>query len=413
MPDAVNKTVLRFIDHFTDVVFVWVAKKREDCYTYLREYDGEAIRNMYTVLIADDENVERAAVCFLLEQYFPGKFRIVQASNGKEALTLVQSQDIDVLFSDIQMPFLTGIELAREARAICPNIELLFFSGFDDFEFVQNALVLRAVNYVLKPLDPEQFCQAVNEILSRLDTRDSSNDYYSLTFPQDPHAEASAEPSGLTDSALLKNIDLAIQLKQPTQLSNLTNELMERCSDGSGRSHMYIRHTAANLIQILIGGIPTLETAELDAATEKIYTLHHFSDIQKIVQTYLDLLLQNLHQEIDAPNYAVHRVKQYIEEHYGEDLTISFLADQVYLSPNYLSNMFTKVTGLSPNKYIRQIRMKEARKLLINTNMKISDIGKAVGYPTTSYFIRAFQRTYGITPMNCRLDHKPIEQISE
>ena len=62
---------------------------------------------------------------------------------------------------------------------------------------------------------------------------------------------------------------------------------------------------------------------------------------------------------------------------------------QIYLSPNYLSNMFTKATGSSLNKYIQQVRMWKAQELLININMKITGISKAVSYPTNSYLSKA------------------------
>lgn len=368
---------------------------------------------MYTALIADDEAVECSTVNFLLEQHFPEKFEVIQASNGKEALALLQSQNVDVLLSDIQMPFLNGIELAREARTLYPDIELLFFSGFDDFEYVQNALLLRAVNYVLKPLDPEQFRQAISEILARLDARQaafgSTAPYYDLTFVQNEPVPEQAGASELSDPALLKRIELAIHLKQPVHLSNLTSELMGRYADSSGRSHLYIRHIAADLLQIIIDGIPSTTTADFDAAAEEIFTLRSFSDIRDIVQKYLDILLQELHQEVDGPNYSVHRIKQYIEEHYSEELTLGLLADQVYLSPNYLSNMFTKATGSSLNKYIKQVRMRKAQELLINTNMKITDISRTVGYPTTSYFIKNFQKMYGVTPMNYRMEYTTVK----
>jgi two-component system response regulator YesN len=108
---------------------------------------------------------------------------------------------------------------------------------------------------------------------------------------------------------------------------------------------------------------------------------------------------------VDSSNYSVYLVKQYIEDHYGEDLSLNLLADLVYLSPNYLSNMFTKVTGSSLNRYIRQFRMEKARSLLVESNMKISEIGAAVGFTSTSYFIRTFQKVYGVTPVSYRSEY--------
>lgn len=365
---------------------------------------------MYTALIADDESTERTAVAFLLEQNFPGRFQICQAENGKEALGLVKERQVDLLLSDIEMPFLNGIELAWESRKLQPDMELLFFSGYDNFEYVQSALLLRAVNYVLKPLDPSQFCAAIQEILSRLEQRPAEEQAKEqptgdLTLRPEKSGEAPAEGGDVSAPVLLRRIELAIQLKQPIQLSELAEELMGRYLDADSHSHVYIRHVVADLLQILIVGNPDVPDSEFEKAAEQVYALRYFSDIRNLIQKYLDTLVGELHREMDGPNFSINRVKQYIAQHYGEDLTLATLADQVYLSPNYLSNMFTKVTGTSLNRYIRQFRMEKARELLVNTGMKISDVSQAVGYPSTSYFIKHFQQMYGVTPVVFRQQH--------
>lgn len=94
--------------------------------------------------------------------------------------------------------------------------------------------------------------------------------------------------------------------------------------------------------------------------------------------------------------------------HYHEDLKLHHLAEQVYLSSNYLSNIFTKHTGCSLNKYIKEVRLKKAQELLLSTNMKVADIGRRVGYDNTSYFIKKYQEKFGVTPEKYRM--KPIEQ---
>ncbi len=366
---------------------------------------------MFTALIADDESTERTAVAFLLEQHFPGRFHIFQAENGKDALATVKEQRIDLLLSDIEMPFLNGIELAKESRKLQPDIELLFFSGYDNFEYVQSALLLRAVNYVLKPLEPGQFCAAIQEILSRLEQRPPEEQQIEerpagdLTLLPEESGEPPAEGSDVSAPVLLRRIELAIQLKQPIQLSELAEELLGRYLDTGSYSHVYIRHVVADLLQILIDGNPDVPDSEFEKAAEEVYALRYFSDIRNVVQKYLDILVGELHREMDGPNFSINRVKQYISQHYGEDLTLATLADHVYLSPNYLSNMFTKVTGTSLNRYIRQFRMEKARELLVNTGMKISDVSQAVGYPSTSYFIKHFQQMYGMTPVAFRQQH--------
>lgn len=370
---------------------------------------------MYTVLVADDEKLERDFIRFLLTRDFPGKFHLIEATNGEEALNMIHKEKVSILLTDVQMPFRTGIELASEARQHEPDLEILFFSGFDDFEYVQNALILQAVNYILKPVNPDEFRQIITDILARLDSRKitfaKSSSYYNDSFYDHPTSPVeTAETTSQSDQLLLKNIALAISLKRPEQLTALVEELILRCSDSTSHSPIYIRHTAISMLQLLIDATPSLTDADFDAVAEEVYTFRHFSDIKETVQRYLRMLTDSLHQEVDGASYSVHLVKQYIEEHYGEDLTLNLLAEQVYLSPNYLSNMFTKVTGCSLHRYIKQVRMKKAQEFLIGSNMKIVDICKAVGYPTPSYFIKTFQEMYGMTPSAYRAGTATTQQ---
>lgn len=267
--------------------------------------------------------------------------------------------------------------------------------------------MLHAVNYILKPVNPENFCSSLQEIICRLDLHEirfaNSNQYIQQNFYDQTSWDSSGSyDSTLADDFLLKNIDLAIQLKQIAQLQSLVDELLHKYSAPARQSHIYIRHIATCLLRILMAPIRNLNESDFDAAAGEIYLFRHFSDIEKSVRKYLNLLVVQLKEEVETPSYAVHLVKQYIETHYAQDLTLNFLAEQVYLNPNYLSNVFTKVTGCNISKYVKHVRMKKAQELLRNTNQKIADIGTAVGYPNTSYFIKIFQQQFGTTPERYR-----------
>ncbi|MBR3171352.1 MAG: response regulator [Lachnospiraceae bacterium] len=364
---------------------------------------------MYRILAVDDEVTERSVVRFLLEKNYKDRFQIEETTNGKDALEIIRAKKVDILLTDVQMPFMSGIELAREARKISPDTEILFFSGFDDFEYVQSALVLHAVNYILKPLNPDQFISIIGDILTRLDSKviafAKSSGYYRSSFYADSGNDEEKDESAGSIRLLLNQIHLAIELKQPDRLEELTGEVLGIMAEASRRSHIYIRHSAMSLLQMIMEAISSLEENDIDRAAEKVYSFRFFSDIEALIRHYMDILISELHREVDSSNYSVYLVKQYIEDHYREDLSLSLLADLVYLSPNYLSNMFTKVTGSSLNRYIRQFRLEKARTLLVESNMKISEIGSAVGFTSTSYFIRTFQKVYGITPVNYRSEY--------
>ena len=117
---------------------------------------------MYRVLIVDDEKIEREGIKFLLEKE-EGEQEIYEASNGKQALNILRMQDIDLLLTDIKMPHMDGLELAREAREISDAIQIVIFSGYSDFSFAQEAIHYGVTDYVLKPVDPERFHDTVHK----------------------------------------------------------------------------------------------------------------------------------------------------------------------------------------------------------------------------------------------------------
>ena len=364
---------------------------------------------MYTLLIADDETDERTLIRFLLNEY-KNTFHILEAKNGREALLLLTDNHVDILLSDIQMPFLNGIELVSQVKEKNPDIEVLFFSGYDDFSYVKAALSLKAVNYILKPVDPDEFHKLLTEIVDRLDSRkiefSKSEKYIEEHFHDIAHNMPMKNPSPASidedTNLLLHDIESSIKMKQAAHLSEQVHTLFDKYTHIPELSHIYIRHVCTTLLKMLISALPVQTDEDMQNAVKEIYSFRRFSDIIKMIEHYLDLVINIFEQEQHTSNYAIYQVEQYIRLHYHEDITLNSLADLVYLNPNYLSNVFAQVTGCTLNRYIKQIRMEKAQELLLNTNMKVSDISQAVGYPNTSYFCKSFQKMFGATPERFR-----------
>ena len=95
-------------------------------------------------------------------------------------------------------------------------------------------------------------------------------------------------------------------------------------------------------------------------------------------------------------------VKNYIYQHYAEDLSLETLAEKVYLSSGYLSFIFKKETGMNLNRFIRVVRMEKAKELLCSSNMKVAQVSEQVGIPNVSYFCRSFREYYGCSPESYR-----------
>ena len=95
---------------------------------------------------------------------------------------------------------------------------------------------------------------------------------------------------------------------------------------------------------------------------------------------------------------AVSRTMRYVELHYAEHISLNTVAQNVYLSPSYLSTLFKKVLGFSFNEYLNMVRVNEAKRLLAMGWSSVTEVAYAVGYESQSYFSKVFRRLAGMSP---------------
>lgn len=127
---------------------------------------------MINILILDDEKQERELVKFLIRK--KENVRIHEGKNGKEGLVILDNHVIDILITDVRMPFMNGTEVAEYARVKYPEIKILFFSGHDDFKHLRTAILVNATTYLLKPIQPEEFNTTLNQIFAEIEEMNSS-----------------------------------------------------------------------------------------------------------------------------------------------------------------------------------------------------------------------------------------------
>ena len=119
---------------------------------------------MYSLLLVDDENLELET----LENYFDwsslGIKVVATAKNGRDALNKALECKPEIIITDIKMPIMDGIEFSRRLREKDANAKLIFLSGYNDFDYAKSALDVRAMNYLLKPIDMNE----LKEVISRV-----------------------------------------------------------------------------------------------------------------------------------------------------------------------------------------------------------------------------------------------------
>ncbi len=124
---------------------------------------------MYKLIIVDDEAEIRDGLC----NYFPWSqldFEIVALlENGQQALEYIESQPVDVMLCDIKMPFMNGLELAKELYLKNSKIKMLLLSGYREFEYAQEALRYGVKDYIVKPTRYEELIKVFSKIKQELD----------------------------------------------------------------------------------------------------------------------------------------------------------------------------------------------------------------------------------------------------
>lgn len=127
---------------------------------------------------------------------------------------------------------------------------------------------------------------------------------------------------------------------------------------------------------------------------------------EKIPNRLCDALHSRMQEYRDffatSENGMILQAKQYVAQHFSEDITLNDIAKHVCLSPAYFSTLFKNETGIGFVKYLQHVRVEHAKKLLKTSKMRISDIAQAVGYRDLKFFNKIFYSETNVTPSEFR-----------
>jgi two-component system response regulator YesN len=138
---------------------------------------------MYKVLLADDERLDLEGMRTFIPWEDLGMEVVAGVMNGFDACKVLDAEKVDILVTDVRMPNMTGLELARRALEMSKDIKIIFVSGYQDFSYVKQALSLNAVNYVLKPMDDQELIDSLLKVRDDLDQERVRQDAYWQMVP--------------------------------------------------------------------------------------------------------------------------------------------------------------------------------------------------------------------------------------
>lgn len=126
---------------------------------------------MYNILITDDEQIAIDSLKFIITKNFEGQVNLFTAQSGTDALQIINQQEIDIVFMDINMPGLTGLDTVGCINKIKPDSVIIIISAFDRFQYAQEAMNLGVFKYITKPVNRNVIIQTVRESMTLVDNR--------------------------------------------------------------------------------------------------------------------------------------------------------------------------------------------------------------------------------------------------
>ena len=211
-----------------------------------------------------------------------------------------------------------------------------------------------------------------------------------------PDGKRTFRISELSKLLSIGNLDQSINLLSERFKLMVNNRLMpERDIKALAQNAMY------QLITVMdetLGDIPNLESLKARCLA-RISKARFAEDFLEDFSASLDELSDIIREKNDNPNESVMpRILAYINENYGEQLTLSHLAEKFNLNYNYLSTYFGSNNTEGFSKYLTHIRIDKAKEQLSESDTPVSDICANVGYTDHSYFTRVFRKLVGSTP---------------
>ncbi|MFP7296833.1 response regulator [Neobacillus niacini] len=399
---------------------------------------------MWKLLIAEDETTIRKGLRYAADWEDYSVTIVGEAEDGEIALEMAMERQPDILFVDINMPFLNGLELMRALREHLPEAIFIVISGYDEFSYAQQALKMDAFDYLLKPVNKEDLIKTVKNAVKLLEKNnrrrqldlqlEDNKALLKEKFLQEWAAGMIAQDEVKEQSQLL-----SLHLEGPVGISMFKvvkeieeNVTQEQWNDGLISFSLkniikdYLKaYSSSEVFEDSLGHIILLlPNAEGEVLMRLNKEIKEYAEgflgkviicMEKLMMTHLELPdhYRMLKEEIAAYHSLSPMVilaKDYIDHHYFEpSISLNEVAEMVQVSPTYLSKRIKTELGASFITYLTKVRIKKALLLMKDPHLKIYEIADMVGYSTQHYFCNAFKKVTGISPTVYRGGAKSYE----
>ena len=333
---------------------------------------------MYNILFIDDDK----SIIYIVKRmklWEKSDFKIKDtATNGKQALQLINENKYDLIITDIRMPMLDGLELLEKMRKNNDETLVCLSSTYNDFEYAKKGIQLDAVDYLLKPIKEEELEKSLKKAEMILEKKNLSN----------IHIEK-------------EKIDRWFFALFDGKINDISQEIKNECKVNCLDNHVCVKMVKYALENIwnkfcdVYKWITNLETFDFNIIKEEsidIQLTKYLNQLKNVIDVF----------KLGNQDSVINNICNAIVKNINSTSIIEKVADELELTRDYVSKLFKSKVGITLNEYITIIKIEYAKKLLRSTNMKLYEISDCLGYSTVDYFGKLFKSRVLVTPMQYR-----------
>ncbi|WP_312113178.1 response regulator transcription factor [Brevibacillus reuszeri] len=370
------------------------------------------------VLIVDDEPLELLNLNSILSSYDRNAI-VRSAANGMQALSLMEQQEVDIVFLDIQMPGWNGLETLERIKRGWPDVQVALISAHGEFHYAKTAMELGVCGYILKPVVPDELIHLYEKMTQELAAKRNVRPLLLQTAIEqwlgvNPLRVKVPESAWKAEFSFTPNLVLVVKTEAEQ-------------NRGMDKKERIVQQFPIALPDTVVAPQPIegfwvyLSHVDNDREVQKFCELLAYRKLRwektypELQWTYgvgervdsLDALRKSFFSAIkvsqNKEEAIIGQCLSFLSKHYELLLTINDLASEVHISPSHLSRILKKRLGITFVDLLTKLRIEKAKELLDNPALSIEYISHCVGFSSPNYFAVTFRKLQGQSPREYRL----------
>lgn len=380
-----------------------------------------------TVLIDDEKNIADG-FAYTIRENFSSRVSLHVFYDALEALEYSKNHQVSLLISDISMPELDGITLAKKMKETHKWMRTIFLTGMNSFEYVYKAVQIGYVSYIMKIEEEEKLIKLIDETLTDIASAFAQLEKCSDLKNDNTKLKQEIINRNVSDLLLKDSLDdeefdfnsYLLYIWADKKIEIVKDKLKETLD------YIDIINIDANSIFVLLESISEDDLLRFYKIREHIFNAdmidttviyskkrYLFSDFKKVYEKMKSVLLSsdsleylktidiNTIEVKDNLNF-VSEVRQFMLDNMENGALLKDASDHFHYNISYYSRMFKSKTGMNYKDYLLSMQIQRAKTLLTSTEFKVQEISKKVGFLSTNNFLMVFKRETGMTPKEYR-----------